>query len=146
MHRFWKGKIKYQTHKCTLTNKPPLGSGRCSASPSSWWGETRDRWILCYLHSCHKKLSSAESYDGGLFQMAHQDLWSSISHEFSANTKSDLKTILQYTLNHPAFFADRLCYSVKGAGTDDFPLVRIVITWTLRVTAKWDWSTNKIHI
>ena len=61
-------------------------------------------------------------------QMANRDLLSSVSREFSGNVESGLKTILQCALNRPAFFAERLYYSMKGAGTDDSTLVRIVVT------------------
>ncbi|CAI9177658.1 unnamed protein product [Rangifer tarandus platyrhynchus] len=61
-------------------------------------------------------------------RMANRDLLSSVSREFSGNVESGLKTILQCALNRPAFFAERLYYSMKGAGTDDSTLVRIVVT------------------
>ncbi|NXD49141.1 ANXA7 protein, partial [Corvus moneduloides] len=35
---------------------------------------------------------------------------------------------VQCALNRPAFFAERLYYSMKGAGTDDSTLIRIVVT------------------
>lgn len=58
-------------------------------------------------------------------RMANGDLLSSISHEFSGNVKSDLKTILWYALNHLAFFAERLYYFMEGAVTDDSILVKL---------------------
>ncbi|XP_076787333.1 annexin A7 isoform X3 [Arvicanthis niloticus] len=61
-------------------------------------------------------------------RMANRDLLSSVSREFSGYVESGLKTILQCALNRPAFFAERLYYSMKGAGTDDSTLVRIVVT------------------
>ncbi|CAH7463596.1 annexin A7 isoform X1 [Phodopus roborovskii] len=61
-------------------------------------------------------------------RMANRDLLSSVSREFSGYIESGLKTILQCALNRPAFFAERLYYSMKGAGTDDSTLVRIVVT------------------
>nr|XP_031538155.1 annexin A7 isoform X3 [Vicugna pacos] len=61
-------------------------------------------------------------------RMANRDLLSSVGREFSGNVESGLKTILQCALNRPAFFAERLYYSMKGAGTDDSTLVRIVVT------------------
>lgn len=39
-----------------------------------------------------------------------------------------LSLAVQCALNRPAFFAERLHYSMKGAGTDDSTLVRIVVT------------------
>ena len=38
-----------------------------------------------------------------------------------------LSFAVQCALNRPAFFAERLYYSMKGAGTDDSTLVRIVV-------------------
>ncbi|XP_055462063.1 annexin A7 isoform X3 [Psammomys obesus] len=61
-------------------------------------------------------------------RMANRDLLSSVSREFSGYVESGLKAILQCALSRPAFFADRLYYSMKGAGTDDSTLVRIVVT------------------
>lgn len=61
-------------------------------------------------------------------RMTNRDLLSSVSREFSGNVESGLKTILQCALNRPAFFAERLYHSMKGAGTDDSTLVRIVVT------------------
>ncbi|KAB1271358.1 Annexin A7 [Camelus dromedarius] len=89
-------------------------------------------------------------------RMANRDLLSSVGREFSGNVESGLKTIckillcfalfggplcpvpalclkrvslaVQCALNRPAFFAERLYYSMKGAGTDDSTLVRIVVT------------------
>ncbi|KAM6442158.1 annexin A7 isoform 2-T2 [Liasis olivaceus] len=61
-------------------------------------------------------------------QIANRDLLSSIGREFSGNVERGLKTILQCALNRPAFFAERLYHAMKGAGTDDSTLVRIIVT------------------
>ncbi|XP_051475889.1 annexin A7 isoform X2 [Apus apus] len=61
-------------------------------------------------------------------RIANRDLLSSIDREFSGNVERGLKTILQCALNRPAFFAERLYHSMKGAGTDDSTLIRIIVT------------------
>uniref|UniRef100_A0A8B9EHA4 Annexin n=1 Tax=Anser cygnoides TaxID=8845 RepID=A0A8B9EHA4_ANSCY len=61
-------------------------------------------------------------------RVANRDLLSSIDREFSGNVECGLKAILQCALNRPAFFAERLYYSMKGAGTDDSTLIRIIVT------------------
>ncbi|NXP08463.1 ANXA7 protein, partial [Thinocorus orbignyianus] len=35
---------------------------------------------------------------------------------------------VQCALNRPAFFAERLYHSMKGAGTDDSTLIRIIVS------------------
>ncbi|XP_030309606.1 annexin A7 isoform X3 [Calypte anna] len=61
-------------------------------------------------------------------RIANRDLLSSIDREFSGNVERGLKAILQCALNRPAFFAERLYHSMKGAGTDDSTLIRIIVT------------------
>ncbi|CAD7673511.1 unnamed protein product [Nyctereutes procyonoides] len=60
--------------------------------------------------SCFNMILATRSFP----QVANQDLLSSVAREFSGNVESDLKTILFY-------------YSMKGAGTDDSTLVRIMV-------------------
>uniref|UniRef100_A0A8D0LBC7 Annexin n=1 Tax=Sphenodon punctatus TaxID=8508 RepID=A0A8D0LBC7_SPHPU len=61
-------------------------------------------------------------------KIANRDLLSSIGREFSGNVENGLKAIVQCALNRPAFFAERLYHSMRGAGTDDSTLVRIIVT------------------
>ncbi|KAM4852098.1 annexin A7 isoform 1-T1 [Thomomys bottae] len=61
-------------------------------------------------------------------RIANRDLISSVSREFSGYAESGWKAILKCALNPPAFFAERLYNSMKGAGTDDSTLIRIVVT------------------
>uniref|UniRef100_H0XLG9 Annexin n=1 Tax=Otolemur garnettii TaxID=30611 RepID=H0XLG9_OTOGA len=61
-------------------------------------------------------------------RMANRDLLRSVGREFSGYTERGLKAILQCALNRLAFFAERLYYSMKGAGTDNSTLMRIVVT------------------
>nr|XP_033797547.1 annexin A7 [Geotrypetes seraphini] len=62
------------------------------------------------------------------FKIANRDLLGSIGREFSGYIEDGLKAIVQCALNRPAFFAERLCHAMKGAGTDDSTLVRIITT------------------
>ncbi|XP_048358595.1 annexin A7 [Sphaerodactylus townsendi] len=61
-------------------------------------------------------------------RIANRDLLSSIDREFSGNVERGLKAIVQCALNRPAFFAERLYHAMKGAGTNDSALVRIIVT------------------
>uniref|UniRef100_A0A8C7E8A1 Annexin n=1 Tax=Nothoprocta perdicaria TaxID=30464 RepID=A0A8C7E8A1_NOTPE len=78
--------------------------------------------------SCFNMVLASRSFPQLKATIANRDLLSSIDREFSGNVERGLKAILQCALNRPAFFAERLYYSMKGAGTDDSTLIRIVVT------------------
>ncbi|KAG8435177.1 hypothetical protein GDO86_013211 [Hymenochirus boettgeri] len=61
-------------------------------------------------------------------RISKRDLISVIGREFSGYIEDGLKAILQCAINRPAFFAERLHHAMKGAGTDDSTLIRIVVT------------------
>ncbi|XP_072281171.1 annexin A7 isoform X2 [Pyxicephalus adspersus] len=61
-------------------------------------------------------------------RISKRDLLSTIGREFSGYIEDGLKAILQCAINRPAYFAERLYKSMKGAGTDDSTLIRIVTT------------------
>lgn len=84
--------------------------------------------------SCFNMILATRSFPqlqatmGAYSQIANRDLLSSIDREFSGNVESGLKAILKCAQSRPAFFAERLYHAMKGAGTDDSALVRIVVT------------------
>lgn len=51
-----------------------------------------------------------------------------VKHEFSGDIEEGLLTILKCVENRPAYFAERLYKSMKGMGTDDRALVRLVVS------------------
>ncbi|XP_076750726.1 annexin B11-like [Xylocopa sonorina] len=53
---------------------------------------------------------------------------SAIENEFSGDIKKGLLTIVKCVKNRPAFFAEQLYKSMKGLGTDDDRLIRLVVT------------------
>lgn len=46
---------------------------------------------------------------------------------FSAELKDTFKGVVMLILNEPVFYADRLKQAIKGAGTDDETLIRILV-------------------
>ncbi|OXB66972.1 hypothetical protein ASZ78_004636 [Callipepla squamata] len=68
--------------------------------------------------------ATAEAYS----RIANRDLASSIDREFSGNVERGLKAILQCAFDRPAFFAERLYHAMKGAGTNDSTLIRIIVS------------------
>lgn len=51
-----------------------------------------------------------------------------IENEFSGDIKKGLLAIVKCVKNRPAFFAEQLHKSMKGLGTDDDRLIRLVVT------------------
>ncbi|KAM4033037.1 annexin A7 isoform 2-T2 [Anomaloglossus baeobatrachus] len=61
-------------------------------------------------------------------RISKRDLISAIGREFSGHIEDGLKAILQCAINRPAYFAERLYKAMKGAGTKDSTLIRVVVT------------------
>ncbi|MBN3307080.1 ANXA7 protein, partial [Amia calva] len=61
-------------------------------------------------------------------RISKRDLITAIKREFSGYIEDGLIAIVQCALNRPSFFAERLYKSMKGAGTDDSTLTRIVVS------------------
>ena len=55
-------------------------------------------------------------------------LLKAIDNEFSGNMKKLLKTIVHVSLNPAEYFATRVNYAIKGLGTKDTLLIRILVT------------------
>lgn len=59
--------------------------------------------------------------------LAGEDIETSIEKEFSGDICKALKTIVKCVKNKPNFFAERLYKSMKGLGTNDKTLIRIIV-------------------
>lgn len=56
------------------------------------------------------------------------DIEQSISREMSGDLEEGMLTIVKAVRNKPSYFAERLYKSMKGFGTDDATLVRVVVS------------------
>ncbi|EZA62530.1 Annexin-B11 [Ooceraea biroi] len=67
-----------------------------------------------------------------IFQEYHNitghDIENAIENEFSGDIKKGLLAIVKCVKNRAAFFAEQLYKSMKGLGTDDSRLIRLVVT------------------
>ena len=61
-------------------------------------------------------------------QKYNHGLLKAIDKEFSGDLKKLLKTIIYVSLNPPEYFATRVNYAIKGLGTKDTLLIRILVT------------------
>lgn len=60
--------------------------------------------------------------------VSQRDILNSIDREMSGDLKHGFKAIVQCSRNAPEYFAERLWKSMKGAGTNDSLLIRIVVS------------------
>lgn len=61
-------------------------------------------------------------------KISKYDFEDSIKREMSGDLRDGMSTIVQIVKNAPAFFAVKLYKSMKGLGTDDSTLIRIIVT------------------
>lgn len=61
-------------------------------------------------------------------KISKYDIEESIKREMSGDLKDGMTAIVRIVRNSPAFFAEKLYKSMKGLGTDDATLIRIIVT------------------
>lgn len=61
-------------------------------------------------------------------KISKYDIEESIKREMSGDLKDGMISIVRIVRNAPAFFAEKLHKSMKGLGTDDTTLIRIIVT------------------
>ncbi|KAG6932009.1 annexin A3 [Chelydra serpentina] len=89
------------------------------------WGTDEDKFteILCLRSIPQLKLTFDEYRN-----ISKKAIEESIQGEMSGHFEDLLLAIVQCVNNTPAFFAERLHQSLKGAGTDEFTLNRIMVS------------------
>ncbi|XP_043938952.1 annexin A4 [Protopterus annectens] len=85
--------------------------------------ETQFISILCTRNKNHL-LKVFEEYK----KIAKKDIEDSIKSEMSGDLEDALLAVVRCIKNKPAFFAECLYKSMKGAGTDDDTLIRIMVS------------------
>ncbi|XP_032805672.1 annexin A4-like isoform X1 [Petromyzon marinus] len=61
-------------------------------------------------------------------RMAQRDIVNTIDREFSGDIRDGMRAIVQCVRSRPAYFAERLFHSMKGLGTDDSGLIRVIVS------------------
>ncbi|XP_007902812.2 LOW QUALITY PROTEIN: annexin A7 [Callorhinchus milii] len=61
-------------------------------------------------------------------RMANRELINSIDREFSGDVRDGMHAIVQCVMNRPAFFAEKLYKAMKGLGTSDSTIIRVIVT------------------
>ena len=89
------------------------------------WGtdESRFNQILA-LRSFPQLRATFEQYR----KIAKRDIVSAIDKEMSGDLKRSMQAVVKVVDNTPLFYAERIYKSMKGAGTDDDTLIRIIVS------------------
>ncbi|NWZ69367.1 ANXA4 protein, partial [Acrocephalus arundinaceus] len=89
------------------------------------WGtdEVQFMSILCTRNRCHL-LRVFDVYR----VIANKDITESIKSEMSGDLEDALVAVVKCLRNKPAYFAERLYRSMKGLGTDDSTLIRVMVS------------------
>ncbi|KAJ1091534.1 hypothetical protein NDU88_004654 [Pleurodeles waltl] len=89
------------------------------------WGtdEVKFLSILCTRNRKHL-LKVFEEYK----KISKKDIEASIKSEMSGNLEDSLLAVVKCIKNRPAYFAERLYKSMKGLGTDDDTLIRVMVS------------------
>ncbi|XP_067828590.1 annexin A11-like isoform X2 [Heptranchias perlo] len=85
--------------------------------------ESKFNAILCARNRSHLK-AVFEEYR----QVCKHDIEKTISREMSGNLERGMLAVVKCLRNTPGFFAERLYKSMKGLGTDDKTLIRIMVS------------------
>ncbi|XP_015839106.1 annexin B9-like isoform X1 [Tribolium castaneum] len=89
------------------------------------WGtdESTFNMILCQRNYEHLKMVFQEYH-----RISGHDIEKAIKKEFSGDIQDGLLAVVRSIKNQPAFFAKCLYKSMKGLGTNDRDLIRLVVT------------------
>ncbi|KAJ3610602.1 hypothetical protein NHX12_022694 [Muraenolepis orangiensis] len=85
--------------------------------------ESKFNAILCARSKPHLRAVFLEYQ-----QMSGRDIEKSIIREMSGNLESGMLAVVKCIKNTPGYFAERLYKAMKGAGTKDTTLIRIMVT------------------
>ncbi|KAF7666864.1 hypothetical protein LDENG_00086930 [Lucifuga dentata] len=85
--------------------------------------ESKFNAILCARSKAHLRAVFLEYQ-----QMCGRDIEKSISREMSGDLESGMLAVVKCIKNTPAYFAERLYKAMRGAGTKDRTLIRIMVS------------------
>jgi len=89
------------------------------------WGTDESRFNVVLASRNFNQLKATFSE---YVRISQRDIMNSIDREMSGDLKAGFKCIVQCARNPAVYFAERLWKSMKGAGTNDSLLIRIVVS------------------
>uniref|UniRef100_A0A4W3H2P1 Annexin n=1 Tax=Callorhinchus milii TaxID=7868 RepID=A0A4W3H2P1_CALMI len=89
------------------------------------WGTDEEKFIIIL---CSRSIPHLQKVFDEYKRLTDKDLEDSIQSECSGSLQTSLVAIVKCVKNTPAYFAEKLYNSMKGAGTDEKTLIRIVVS------------------
>lgn len=96
-----------------------------NAGEARFWGSDTSKFNAILASRSYAHLRAVFAMYAKISQY---DIERTIDHEMGGDTKAAFKAVVQVIKNRPAYFAERLYKSMKGIGTDDKTLVRLVVS------------------
>ena len=118
--------------QCNRSMNPVPDPAMCQAEAQALynagegrWGTDESTFIRIFANrSAAEMVMINDCYS----RIRGKDLLHAIDKEFSGDIKKLLQTVVQGLMNAPAYFAKRIRDSVKGLGTNDSRLVRVIVS------------------
>jgi annexin A7/11 len=89
------------------------------------WGTDESKFNQIFCAQSHAQLRAVfDEYQ----KIAHRSILQSLSREMSGDLYLGMHTLASVVLNPHKYFADRLHRSMKGAGTNDDTLIRVIVS------------------
>ncbi|KAJ8683343.1 hypothetical protein QAD02_019135 [Eretmocerus hayati] len=77
---------------------------------------------------CQRNVAQLREIFAEYQNITGHDIEQAIKNEFSGDVEKGLLAIVKCVKNRPGFFAEQIYKSMKGAGTDDQRLIRLIVT------------------
>lgn len=119
------GMFQVNQEKLVDMNKVKRDAKRLYDAGEKRLGTDEEEFNLIF--SC-RDFYSLRAIWGEYVKVAQRDIINSIDRETSGDYKSGLRAIVMNIRNRPMFFAERLVKAMKGLGTDDKTLIRVIIS------------------
>ncbi|XP_043534711.1 annexin A4-like [Chiloscyllium plagiosum] len=89
------------------------------------WGTDETTFIKVF---CRRNFAHLRKVFDEYYQLTNKDIEDTVKDEMSGTFQMGMLALVQYAKSPAAYFATKLYESMKGAGTDDRSLIRIIIS------------------
>lgn len=106
-------------------NKAKTDAQRLYQAGEKRWGTDENTFNMILASQSYEQCRAVFDEYG---RISKHDIEQAIKNEMSGDLSTGMLTIVRMIRSKHGYFADRLYYSMKGLGTDDRTLIRVVVT------------------